>query len=317
MPEDPKPTSTNAEPIFVRPAASPELWVPLLTFLLCGFSEAGPAPELRGPALRSLRSAIKWMLLDENEHQFEGELSEAVSNLSKVQAGGAIIGTRDGIAQFITNIFTQIEAVKDPKLIEQIHRKVRELPDEQQHKLLADAKANSPESARTLAAFAGHDFPDFTEFVRPLRAAMWCMFLYGSDPRVLIERARTGDRGAAFDLVRIDKAFLHDPCTTDIFKGAERDNDSRFFAQLKTALRYKPSATEKQFCQLVIYLLLSLGHELPDTNILQSFLDPDGTIFPGVYAFQKYVQRTRIEFETIETIIPASPSIGRAAAPPK
>jgi hypothetical protein len=317
MPEDPKPTSTNTEPIFVRPAAPPELWLPLVNFLLYGFSEAGPASRLTGPALRALLSGIKWMLLDENQHEFKGELSEAVSNLSKVQVGGARLGTREGLDQFVANVSKQMEAVKDPKVREEIHRKIRELPAEQRQKLIADIKANSPESARTLAGFAGYDFPDFTVFVRPMRAGLWCMFLCGSDPRVLIERARAGDRGAALDLVRIDKAFLHDACTTDVFKSAERDNDSRYRAQLETALKYKPSATEKQFCQLVIYLLLSLGHQLPDTRTLQSFMDPDGRIFPGIYAFQKYVQRTRIDFEAIETRIPASPGTGRRAVPRK
>jgi hypothetical protein len=46
-------------------------------------------------------------------------------------------------------------------------------------------------------------------------------------------------------------------------------------------------------------VLFQLEIELPKYADFQKWFDPEGEIFPGDYAFEKFVQRCRNEFERL------------------
>src|SRR6202521_2464338 len=127
MPKKPKSKSTSVKSEFVHPLADPNLVATLLKFLAGGFSAIGSASRGVGPALRSLRSALRWFLLERNEPPIKGELSEAVSNLPRVQVRGSSPWSREGFAQLIAYNLKAVEATRDPKVIEKVHNKFRSL----------------------------------------------------------------------------------------------------------------------------------------------------------------------------------------------
>jgi hypothetical protein len=51
--------------------------------------------------------------------------------------------------------------------------------------------------------------------------------------------------------------------------------------------------------RLVLYSFLGLGIKLPNIAKLQLLLDPEGKDFGGIYAFERFVQRCRREYEAL------------------
>ena len=135
--------------------------------------------------------------------------------------------------------------------------------------------------------------------MRAARAAGLCYLLHKEHPLTLINRAKDGDRGAVLDLVKIDKLFLHDCCTTRVIREAQLQNDRRFLRQLGKAIAYKPKIGWRRAWQLQLYFLFAGGAKLPSLPILQLRLDPEGRRVGSSAAFRRLVERCRADFKGI------------------
>ena len=136
--------------------------------------------------------------------------------------------------------------------------------------------------------------------MRATRALFLCTALYGTNPLILIARAWRGERNAVLDLVKVDKLFLQDPCTQSVIRQASLQNDREFLGQLANAQRYQPVLRTRDLFHIYFYVLFlweELGQALPRMDELQRLLDPRGTKFVGVYAFERDLQRCRAQFQ--------------------
>ena len=140
---------------------------------------------------------------------------------------------------------------------------------------------------------------------RAVRAAALCTIRYKEHPLTLIARARQGDRQAVLDLIKIDKLFLTDSCTSQVIRQAELHNDHRFLQQIAGALRYKVKVGWRGGCRLYLYLVFAMGLELPSLTLLQLRVDPGGTRFRSFPAFEKFVERCRGEFRQWQASLPS------------
>ena len=134
---------------------------------------------------------------------------------------------------------------------------------------------------------------------RALRAGAMCMALYKENPLWLIEQARGGNREAVLKLVKIDKLFLTDSCTSHVIRRAELQIDRIFLGQLARAVTYRPKTNWRVGCRFYIYMLCILGLEMPSLMTLWHRVDPDGKHFASFDAFEKFVERSRKELDRI------------------
>jgi len=130
-----------------------------------------------------------------------------------------------------------------------------------------------------------------------------CVARYRVSPTVLIERARSGDRRAVLDLVKIDKLFLLDSCTQGVLQKAILSGDKGFNDQVARAQLFTPQFSRRAACELYLYLLFGLGIDLPPVFKLRRLLDPDGTTFPRTYDFDKCYERRKSEVRVLPRAI--------------
>jgi hypothetical protein len=135
---------------------------------------------------------------------------------------------------------------------------------------------------------------------RASRVAALCMVLYKKNPLSLIEQAQEGNREAVLKLIKLDKLFLTDSCTAQVIRRAELQNDRIFLGQLARAVTYKPKTNWRQGCRLYIYMFCMLRVEMPSLTALWHRVDPDGKHFASIDAFEKFVERSRKEFDRIQ-----------------
>lgn len=139
------------------------------------------------------------------------------------------------------------------------------------------------------------------QMVRAAQAGFRCLALYKENPIYFIERARRGDQDAALDLIRLDKLFLTDACTREVLRKAVLEHNYRFSERLSVAIEYKAEFTRRHAFQVYFYGLFALRIELPKIFELQMTLDPEGTEFPGDFAFERYVERRRRDLTFLPT----------------
>jgi hypothetical protein len=142
------------------------------------------------------------------------------------------------------------------------------------------------------------------KLIRASRALFICTALQGTHPLILIARAWRGERKAVLDLVKVDKLFLQDPCTQSVIKQAALQHDQEFLVQLAKAQKYQPALRSRDLFHLYFYVLFfceELGQSLPRIDELQRLLDPRGTKFEGPYAFERDLQRRRVQFREMLT----------------
>lgn len=132
------------------------------------------------------------------------------------------------------------------------------------------------------------------------RAEALCLVLYKKHATVLIDWARHGDVQAVLNLIRTDRLFLSDTCTSDVIRRAEFQNNRLFFRQLARAITYKPHLGWKKGCRLYLYILFAMAVPLPSLAMLQLRVDPLGTRFKTFPAFEKFVERCREDFDVIQ-----------------
>jgi hypothetical protein len=299
MPNLARPKSTNSEPISVHPSPDSKQLAGLFNFLGDLLSKGQVLSAGAEAALRLLSLTLRALLIEGATMPFEGQISEAISRLPRTELGGGTVWNREGLTKYVDQGTKFAQASAEPTVMNKVKRRISDLSAKEREPLLTGARANELESISKVASFTGFDVIPAPSLVRAVRAALWCWFLYEEDPVRMIELARHGQQRAVIDLVKVDKLFLTDDCTAAVIRNASVNNDLKFFGQLISALKYKPSVTDKEFCQLLVYLLLALDVELPSEGQLQNLVDPNGTIFPGIYAFQKYVQRARKKFVRI------------------
>lgn len=153
------------------------------------------------------------------------------------------------------------------------------------------AKQGTNESISALGSFVARG--------RASRAGAMCMALYKEGPLSLIEQARGGNREAVLKLIKIDKLFLTDSCTAQVIRRAELQNDRVFLGQLARAVTYKPKTNWRVGCRFYIYMFCALGMNMPSLTMFWHRLDPDGKHFASFDAFEKFVERSRKEFDRI------------------
>jgi hypothetical protein len=310
MPNLARPKSTNSEPISVHPSLDSEQLAGLLNFLADLLSKGQVLSKGADAALQLLSLVLRALLIEGATMPFEGQISEAISRLPRTELGGGKVWSREGLTKYVDQGTKFVQASAEPTAMNKVKRRISDLSAKEREPLLTGVRTNELESIRKVASFTGFDVIPGPSVVRAVRAAVWCWFLYEEDPLRMIERARHGHQHAVIDLVKVDRLFLTDDCTAAVIRNASVNNDLKFFGQLISALKYKPSVTDREFCQLLVYMLLSLDVELPNASQLQNVVDPDGTIFPGIYAFEKYVQRARAKFERMtsqRTTVPSEP----------
>ena len=72
---------------------------------------------------------------------------------------------------------------------------------------------------------------------------------------------------------------------------------ARAIEQLARAEKYKAEFTRRDACTLYVWYLHALRIKFPPMHKLLMVLDPDGSVFPGFYAFERFVQRRRKEVQ--------------------
>jgi hypothetical protein len=296
-----------------------------------------PAPILVGSgtntdqAVDFLLTGIEWILREDDsglQYPVEGEISNWIE-----QARQKPVQTGVFVAQVTTN-----RTVERDVLRQSLALNVDPRSDEEKRiaTLLSDI---SPEDAQRLAsALHSNDVKgvqaaqsainaklgkQITEGIttaraaafgamvgraRATRAAALCLILYKADSTVLINQARNGDVQAVLNLIRVDRLFLTDSCSTKVIRQAEFQNDRAFFKKLATAVKYKPRLGWKKGCRLYLYILFAMAAPLPPLVNLQLRVDPDGTRFRSFPAFERFVQRCGKDFENFQANSSAEPA---------
>ncbi len=141
-------------------------------------------------------------------------------------------------------------------------------------------------------------FRTMLQMTRALRGTLVCTALHPVHPLILIARAWKGDKEAVLDLVRIDKLFLQDRCAQEVIRNAALRNDQQL-DQLAKAQKYQPRLHRRDLLHIyfaVLFMLELVEKPLPRIDDLQRLLDPQATLFKGLYAFEKDLQRRRKRF---------------------
>jgi len=142
-------------------------------------------------------------------------------------------------------------------------------------------------------------FEDALKILRASHALEVCLAVHEIHPVTLIVRASRGDRRAVLDLVKVDKLFLHDPCTEKVIREAELRNDRPFLEQLARAQTYRPKLRAREVHRLYFYLLFMLesqGMQLPTEHELWRVVDPHGREYESLGAFERDFQRRKEAF---------------------
>ena len=206
----------------------------------------------------------------------------------------------------------------DPKMIERAKAKSEELSEDTVHSLRQIPKEDVrnaldtilPEKAAQLLDVWGfprelYQVRDISvgtvrQTLRAFRALAVSLQVHKTHVLTLIARASKGQRRAVLDLVKVDRMFLHDPCTEGVITQAEMLNDHNFLDQLTRAQEYpfKPKlrALHHLYLQL-LFMIEQFGAPLPKTkHELLNILDPRTKEYKSLEAFERDFQRQREDF---------------------
>jgi hypothetical protein len=165
---------------------------------------------------------------------------------------------------------------------------------------------NASRTPSTFFQEQGFSFESYIRLQCATGAILGCMAIHDEHPLLLLTRASKGDRQAVLDLVKVDKLFMHDSVCSPVIRKAEFEQDRAYLAQLKGALQYKRKFRRRDIMRLYFYLLAILESQhipIPPMEDLWSILDPLGSEYKSLSAFEKDFQRRRqIFFEMIATL---------------
>lgn len=138
------------------------------------------------------------------------------------------------------------------------------------------------------------------QMLRAFRALVVCLQLHKTHVITLIARASKGQRQAVLDLVKVDRMFLHDPCTEAVITQAEMLNDHNFLEQLTRAQEYRYKPKVRVLHHLYFHLMFMIegsGSPLPKTALeLLRILDPHEKEYKSLESFERDFQRRREDF---------------------
>jgi hypothetical protein len=142
-------------------------------------------------------------------------------------------------------------------------------------------------------------FPDAAG-LRAFQIRLKCVLYYRTSPEILIALAKSGDKQATLQLIRVDFHFLNDPCTAGVIEKAGRDNDYGFRSELRTALKTSAEnlafkITAKDLVRLGLYFCCSSAHKLTKAQ-LRDLLDPECDKFKR-NGFDEFVKDVRREIK--------------------
>jgi hypothetical protein len=165
-------------------------------------------------------------------------------------------------------------------------------------------------------------FDVIRQMIRAFRATLICTALDRVNPLTMIAKAWKGDKEAVLGLVRADKLFLQDRCSQAVIRNAGLQNDQQFLDELARAQKFQPQLHRRDLVHIYFHWLFfteAMGQSLPRCDELQRLLDPNGTIFEGLYAFERDLQRQREHFRNMlteaYTELPALLSLYASALP--
>jgi hypothetical protein len=206
----------------------------------------------------------------------------------------------------------------DPRLVERAKAKSEELKEETAHSLRQIPKGDVkdvlnavlPQKAAQLLDIWGfprefysvHDISvaRVRQMLRAFRALVVCLQLHKTHILTLIARASKGQRQAVLELVKVDRMFLHDPCTEAVITQAEMLNDHNFLEQLTRAQQYPFKPNLRALHHLYLHLMFMIEHfgvPLPRTRReLLRILDPHAKEYKSLESFERDFQRQREDF---------------------
>jgi hypothetical protein len=155
---------------------------------------------------------------------------------------------------------------------------------------------------RDLLSHLDFSFDQIVQLNRAFRATLACLILNNEHPLVLITRASKGDRRAVLDLVRADNLFVTDRCCRLVIRKAFLQDDVNFIAQLRRAMGCWPKLRRRDTMRMYLFILFLFEHwgmHLPTLNELWSTLDPFGSEYESLSAFERDFQRRRTDFNEI------------------
>lgn len=296
MPDTKKSRPTRLGPIFVGPGIGAD-YAAELSLLCLELILSKEKMELPGTVEGDISSWIKQLFEKPGQMQQrairEHDPAAVLREVSRVAALGAadsgnksemdlaaVLG--DVSLEDMKNLATALQA-GDITIVNKIRSEMSERLDKKLGKPVAS------DVLRPLFALAARS--------RAARAAALCMAFYKMHPLSLIAAAQNGHREAVLKLVKVDKLFLTDGCTATEIRRAELQEDCSFLRQLARAITYVPKIGWRHGCRVYLYALLSSGIPLPGRAKLQLRFDPEGNRFKGMTSFEKFVERSRKEFE--------------------
>jgi hypothetical protein len=265
--------------------------------------------------LNFLRGRRKWPEVD-------GDLSDWVIKMHGLETGNLsedLAGI--DVQQVLSSLDSVCAALGGMRHGSEIRRQLEELGKQEKPKILeaqqSDDKqaldavlsktiprmmqvAGLPESFSTrvgIISYAG-----FAKLLRATRVMLVSAGLFHEHPLSLIARAFKGDRRATLDLIKVDNMFVNDRCCKETVRKASLQDGADFMAQVQRALKYRRRVHRRElihFYLFNLFLFEQLGLTLPPINELWERLDPLGSEYKTLQAFEKDVQRRRDDFEQI------------------
>jgi len=288
-----------------------------------------PEPILVGPGPEGAQAAeffltiADWVLGEQEvglRGPLEGDLSDWVAGLAgrpvHFEPHGPVRGNEGAIFQVVHQQALEIAADPNEAREKQIADLVGSVAPEDLQRMFEALKAGEVGEANKIRSEAikklhpqlvnqitPESIPAFAAMVKRGRAALTaalCLLAYKVHPLTLIAQARRGDRQAVLNLIKVDKLFLNDRCTAQVIHDAALQKDRPYLEQLARAIKYTPKTGWRHGCRLYLYLLFNFVPRFGASVKIYHRIDPDGTRFKTIEAFQKFVERSKKEFDRLQ-----------------
>lgn len=264
--------------------------------------------------LNFLRSPRKWPEVD-------GDLSDWVMKMHGLETGNPSVDSQGiEVQEVLKSLDSLCAGLQGLRHGSQIQRQLEKIGREEGPRIIeaqrsadkqaVDAVLSTAISKMMKAAGMPESFPTsigvisyagFVKLLRATRVMLVSTALFHEHPLSLIARASNGDRRATLNLIKVDHMFVNDRCCKEIRKAALQD-DVDFMGQVQRALKYKRRIHRREilrFYLFTLFLFETFGIPLPPINDLWRRLDPLGSEYKTLQAFEKDVQRRRADFEQI------------------
>lgn len=294
MSEDGVDKPTSDKPIFVGPDPSLEgVVLALITAMELFFESEGAMAEV--PYEGELSGWIaELMFKPTNLSLFDSQAQKSSPERQAIRESAAAMTDprSDAEARVVRSVVDNLSKEDAKQIINVLASGDRTAIDQGQRELLSKLQPALGKITQEKVLAMMEQLKRF----RALRAAGLCMVLYKADPISIISRAKQGDRRAVLDLLKVDKLFATDSCTHQVLRNAAIRTDGPFIRQVAAALEKPPKMGPKKVCRMYLYLLWSLNLPNLSSVKLQLRLDPKGEKFKTPKAFERFVERCKVDF---------------------